>query len=209
MRLPHDDDAALTHPEARDESSTLALPSSPPEAGDGATRQVRARRRLRAANWQRTMSHMASIGADERTQAERIYVLLGGGRAARLRQPSMLALHEAAERGLGVAAVDALQENLGAARGELLRAMALSLRTLARRRDEGVLSPEESDRALRVARIAALAEDVLGGQEEAVAWLKASNRSLGGRVPMDLLRTDAGASMLADVLGRLEHGVFG
>ena len=121
----------------------------------------------------------------------------------------MLALHEAAERKLGVGVVDALEQNLGATRELLLRTMAVSQRTLARRRLEGTLSPEESDRALRLARIAALAEEVLGGHDEAVTWLKQPNRSLGGRTPLDLLRTDAGASMVTDVLGRLEHGVFG
>jgi putative toxin-antitoxin system antitoxin component (TIGR02293 family) len=62
---------------------------------------------------------------------------------------------------------------------------------------------------LRVARVAALAEEVLGSRDEAIEWLQRPNRSLGGRVPFDLVRTDAGAAMVADVLGRLEHGVFG
>lgn len=164
---------------------------------------------LRDARWLHMMCHMAAHESAERTQAERIYAILGGRRAARLSRPSMLAVHEAAQRRLGVGVVDALEQNLGATRESLLRTMSVSLRTFARRRVEGTLSPEESDRALRLARIAALAEEVLGEREEAVTWLKQPNLSLGGRVPLDLLRTDAGASMVTDVLGRLEHGVFG
>jgi putative toxin-antitoxin system antitoxin component (TIGR02293 family) len=152
---------------------------------------------------------MASVDPAEKTQAERIYAILGGKRAARVPKRTMLALHEAAERRLRVAVVDALEESLGVPRELLLETIALSARTLARRRQQGSLSVEESDRALRLARALALAEDALGGREEAVTWLKQPNRSLGGRMPLHLLRTDAGASMVTDVLGRLEHGVFG
>jgi len=42
-----------------------------------------------------------------------------------------------------------------------------------------------------------------------VSWLHTANRSLGGRKPLELVRTDAGAELVVDVLGRLEHGVFG
>ncbi len=165
---------------------------------------------LRYAIWLTIVRHMALTAAAEATHAaKRIYALLGGKRAARLSRPSMLALHDAAEHRLGVGVVDALEQNLGATREVVLRTISLSARTLARRRLEGSLSPEESDRALRLARIAALAEDVLGGREEALDWLNQPIRSLGGRLPIELLRTDAGASMVADVLGRLEHGVFG
>ncbi len=135
--------------------------------------------------------------------------MLGGPRATRVRAPSMLSLHDAAERRLGIAVVDALAENLDASRDALLESLSVSSRTMARRRVEGSLSAEESDRALRLARIAATAEDVLGDREAAAAWLKQPSRALGGRVPLDLVRTDAGATLVTDVLGRLEHGVFG
>ena len=153
---------------------------------------------------------MARAYSPKKTQIERILALLGGKDSIPLRKvPTMMQLHEAVVHRLPTGVVESLEENLCTNREVMLETIAVSPRTLARRKKEGVLSTEESDRALRVARIAALAEEVLGSRDEAIGWLQRPNRSLGGRVPLELVRTDAGAAMLADVLGRLEHGVFG
>jgi putative toxin-antitoxin system antitoxin component (TIGR02293 family) len=153
---------------------------------------------------------MARYRSAEKTQVERILALLGEKESTTSRRgPTMMQLHETVAHRLPVAVVDALGENLGARREAMLKTIALSPRTLARRKKEGVLSAEESDRALRVARIAALAEEVFGSRDEAIEWLQRPNRSLGGLSPLELVRTDAGATMVTDVLGRLEHGVFG
>ena len=159
------------------------------------------------------VSHMAVVehparSAVEPTRAGRIHALLGGARVVR-RASSLLQLHVAAQSGLRVLVFEALMENLRASREELLTALSLSARTLSRRQREGVLSPEESDRALRLARVAAQAEEVLGGRDDAIRWLHRANRELGGREPLELVSTDAGAELVVDVLGRLEHGVFG
>jgi len=144
----------------------------------------------------------------EPSREERIRALLGGAKVLRP-VSTLFQLHAAAERGFNVVVVEMLSKNLNASREELLHALTLSPRTLVRRQKEGVLSSEESDRVLRLARVASQAEQVLGGREEAVNWLHRPNRSLGGRKPLELVRTDAGAELVVDVLGRLEHGVFG
>ena len=87
--------------------------------------------------------------------------------------------------------------------------MTLSDALVAMAPSDSTLSPEESDRVLRLARVAAQAEEVLGGREDAVKWLHRPSRSLGGHKPLELVRTDAGSELVVDVLGRLEHGVFG
>jgi putative toxin-antitoxin system antitoxin component (TIGR02293 family) len=143
------------------------------------------------------------------SREERIHALLGGAKALRRPAATLLDLHDAAERGLNVLVIEMLGKSLNASREDLLNALALSPRTLSRRQKEGALSPEESDRVLRLARVAAQAEEVLGGREDSVKWLHRANRSLGGRKPLDLVRTDAGSELVVDVLGRLEHGVFG
>jgi putative toxin-antitoxin system antitoxin component (TIGR02293 family) len=79
---------------------------------------------------------------------------------------------------------------------------------LARRKQERRLRADESDRLLRLARVAAVAEDVLGAQDKAGRWLQKPNRALGGIVPLDLLDTDLGAEEVVTVLGRIEHGVY-
>jgi len=70
------------------------------------------------------------------------------------------------------------------------------------------LSPVESDRVYRFARIIALAEDVFEDKEEALEWLKSPQYGLGGYVPFDMLQTDAGAREVEELLIRIDYGVI-
>lgn len=49
---------------------------------------------------------------------------------------------------------------------------------------------------------------VFGNIERALDWLFAANTALGGRAPASLLSQPDGATIVADALGRIEHGVF-
>ena len=70
------------------------------------------------------------------------------------------------------------------------------------------LSPVESDRIYRFARIIALAEDVFEDREEALEWLNSPQYGLGGGLPFDLLQTDAGAREVEELLIRIDYGVI-
>lgn len=87
--------------------------------------------------------------------------------------------------------------------------LGTSQRTLARRlQKKEPLGPVESDRLVRFLRVAAHAEKVLEGRDRAVDWLKSPNRALGGKVPMELLDTDAGTEQVEEVLLRIDYGVY-
>lgn len=79
--------------------------------------------------------------------------------------------------------------------------------TRLRREQAGVLSPEESERAARVARLQALAESVLESVDEAYDFLYAPHPLLDDAVPMTLARTDIGAHRVEDILWKLEYGL--
>jgi putative toxin-antitoxin system antitoxin component (TIGR02293 family) len=92
-----------------------------------------------------------------------------------------------------------------------------SLRTIARRRrvagvghdtSKDRLSPIESDRLYRFARIIALAENVFENRKDALEWLNSAQHGLGGVVPFKMLQTDAGAREVEELLIRLEYGVI-
>jgi putative toxin-antitoxin system antitoxin component (TIGR02293 family) len=70
------------------------------------------------------------------------------------------------------------------------------------------LTPAQSDRLYRLARLVALAEEVFEDRERAHSWLRQAQRGLGGRVPLELMRTEVGAREIEDLLGRIEYGVF-
>jgi putative toxin-antitoxin system antitoxin component (TIGR02293 family) len=58
------------------------------------------------------------------------------------------------------------------------------------------------------ARVAALAEGILGDKIKAARWLRRPNRALAGKTPFQTLDTDRGVGQVETVLHRVEHGVF-
>ena len=138
----------------------------------------------------------------------RIYRALGGNKV--LKEPGRRygTLIDHVRDGLPYAAVEAVAGRFEIPRDDLVRILHLPLRTLARRKKERVLHPDESDRLLRLGRIAAMAEEVLGTGEKAAGWLRDPNKALGGLRPLDRLDTDLGVQQVEQILGRIAHGVY-
>ncbi|WP_396624178.1 antitoxin Xre/MbcA/ParS toxin-binding domain-containing protein [Luteitalea sp.] len=87
--------------------------------------------------------------------------------------------------------------------------LVINPRTLRHRRARGeALAMEEAERAVRLARMLATAEAVLGGRAVAWAWLREPNLSLNRARPLDLLKSEIGARAVEETLVRLEHGLF-
>jgi putative toxin-antitoxin system antitoxin component (TIGR02293 family) len=98
--------------------------------------------------------------------------------------------------------------SLGFSSEELYRIVA-PRRTLARRKEHAEpLSPAESDRALRLERIAEQADRVFGNHEKAQRWLRSEIIALDGARPIDLLETETGAHVVFEELIRIDHGMF-
>src|ERR1700704_6603343 len=88
-------------------------------------------------------------------------------------------------------------------------ALVVPKRTLARRRAANErLTLEETDKALRLARIAVQAERVFGAPEKAHRWLRKAKRELQGETPLAYLASEAGARVVEEMLFRIEHGLF-
>jgi len=86
--------------------------------------------------------------------------------------------------------------------------LVIPRRTYGHRKDRRQsFTVEESDRLIRVVRVAARAEEAIGNQEKAAHWLRRPNRALKGKRPIDLLESDVGARLVEQVLGRIEHGM--
>lgn len=92
---------------------------------------------------------------------------------------------------------------------EELSDLVVPKRTLARRRAASeLLTVEETDKALRLKRIAKLAERVFGDAIKAQRWLRKPKRSLLGDAPVDYLASENGARLVEEMLGRIEHGIY-
>ena len=109
--------------------------------------------------------------------------------------------------GLPIRVFERLQELLELPARELGAALSISERTLVRRREKGHLTPEESDRLLRLARLAELALAVFEGDREgARVWLTEPKTLLEGESPVERADTEAGAREVEDMLYVLEFG---
>jgi putative toxin-antitoxin system antitoxin component (TIGR02293 family) len=118
-------------------------------------------------------------------------------------------LVERVEEGLSFGELEHLRRNMNLSREEVAELVQIRPRTLDRRKREGRLHPEESDRLLRASRVFGKAIALFEGDAaSARGWLSSAQRALGGAVPLEMAKTEIGAREVEDLIGRLEHGVF-
>jgi putative toxin-antitoxin system antitoxin component (TIGR02293 family) len=118
-------------------------------------------------------------------------------------------LVERVEEGLSFGELERLRQNMGLSMDEMAGLVQIRPRTLDRRKKEGWLRPEESDRLLRASRVFGRAIALFEGDGEgALVWLSTPQMALGGAVPLEMARTEIGAREVEGLIGRLEHGVF-
>ena len=90
---------------------------------------------------------------------------------------------------------------------EEIYSFILPRRTLAHRKSRSeALTHDESDRAVRIARITSLAEEVFGEDAKAGRWLRKPKSRFDGRTPLEMLRTEAGARLVEEMLMQLDYG---
>ena len=111
--------------------------------------------------------------------------------------------------GLPATAISVLANRLTMHRTDVAALLGIPQRTLTRRLSQHArLTTDESDRAARMARIIALANEVLGSNEKASSWLRTPNRTLRGRAPIDEIGTDPGYRSVEDVLYAIAYGMY-
>lgn len=113
------------------------------------------------------------------------------------------------EHGLAFSALERFQRNLALSTAQITALVQIPQRTLTRRRQQGRLAPDESDRLLRASRLFGKALDLFEGDTPAARrWLLSPQPSLGGHVPLDIAKTEVGAREVETLIDRLEHGVY-
>lgn len=139
----------------------------------------------------------------------RVAEILGGEYLKkRVRTSSDLA--RAVEAGLPSASVRRVSEYVGRTSRERssVEAIMVSRATLERRlKARQTLSIEESERAERMARLIALAEEVLESRDDAREFMHAPHDLLGHKAPVALARTDLGARQVEGLLWKIEYSL--
>ena len=112
------------------------------------------------------------------------------------------------KKGLPVKSFEKLGKKLGVSDNLLCQIVNIPKRTLTRRKQQGRLNAEESEKVLRIARLYDKALDVFEDVAGTEKWLKEPARGLGGAIPLSYARTELGAREVERLLARIEHGVF-
>ena len=111
------------------------------------------------------------------------------------------------EDGLPLHALEQMIRN-GLAKDEIYR-IVIPARTLKHRRSRRQhLSKEESDRAIRTARLLARAQAVFGTVESGLSWMRAPKRRFESQSPLEMMRSEAGSRLVEEMLIQIEEGMF-
>ena len=138
---------------------------------------------------------------------ESVVETLGGTRLLRARVRTLEDLAQLVSNGLPFRSLRAVAERYPEPYRRRIEQLVVPRTTLQRREASGVLSPEESERLERVARLSALAEYVWESRDAAQQWLTTPLPLLRNEAPLDLAATDLGARRVEDVLWKLEHSL--
>lgn len=128
-----------------------------------------------------------------------------GGKALR---PSDYDLVSIAREGIAKNKLLALAKKLSLTIEELAGILHISERTLQRYEPSTLIKTEHADRAIELAKLYERGAEVLGSHDAFNRWLRHPNLALRHQIPLTLLDTSIGFTMVLNILGRIAHGVF-
>lgn len=120
-----------------------------------------------------------------------------------------LEAHERVRKGISLGEVIRFMEQIGLTQQETAAVLGLPLRTFQRwlGAPEKKLDATTGGRYYRAIKIIQHATVLLGSIATTLEWLRAPQRALDFRIPLELLATEPGAEAVGDLLGRIEYGV--
>jgi len=118
-------------------------------------------------------------------------------------------LFSSLKEGFSYTTIEALVQFGWVNRKEFSAVTGIAMSTLDRRKNEGTLNTQESDKVYSLVRLIDAATDLFSGNtDKASAWIRKNAKGLGGRAPIDMIRTTAETESVVDFIGRVKHGVI-
>lgn len=135
---------------------------------------------------------------------------LGGVKLLGKQANTILDLADMIQRGLPTQSVFYLQKQMELGDDDYSSTLGVSVKWLGRHRKapRQHLDANVSDRLFRIARLFKLAEEVLEDKEAANRWLHRPQSGLGERTPLELMKNEAGAREVEELLYRVEYGIY-
>ncbi len=111
--------------------------------------------------------------------------------------------------GLPFSMLEELTVAIGGPQKELARVVGIPATTLGRRKRAGRLTPAESDRLVRIARLTDMVLALMRGDAAtARRWLNTPQDIFDDETPLHRASTETGGREVEQLIGRLRHGVF-
>ena len=110
--------------------------------------------------------------------------------------------------GLSFTAVRNLQDALDLPLEKIAAFLGMSRATLHRRKAQGKIARNESEKLVRYQQLVKKAEEVFGTADAAREWLTHPQPGLGSVKPVEFAKTEIGAREVENLLGRIEYGVY-
>lgn len=112
------------------------------------------------------------------------------------------------KEGLSSQSIDDLQKAFGITLQELSALINIPSRTIGRRKEQGRLASDESERVYRIAKLYDFALSFMRDEESVKSWFKSPALAFGGKTPLQYCDTEIGSHAVEDLLGQIAHGVF-
>jgi len=112
------------------------------------------------------------------------------------------------QAGLSSSAVRSLQHALDLPLERIAAFLGMSRATLHRRKAQGKIARNESEKLVRYQQLVKKAEEVFGTSAAAREWLTHPQPGLGNVKPVEFAKTEIGAREVENLLGRIEYGVY-
>lgn len=126
-----------------------------------------------------------------------------------LKARNLQGLEDELDKGLAITVLDTLTETLGIDLATLASLLGTGYSTLkSHKRTKARLTPEQSAKAYRLARLFERTVEVIGSEDDARGWLHNGVLALGKRTPLEAMTNDLGGERVLHLLERLDDGVY-
>lgn len=138
---------------------------------------------------------------------EKVVTVMGGAAIVGSAVHSVPELARAVSEGLPRAVVREVAAAAAPASAQARQRISNLITSAATLKRRERLSPEASERAERLARVTALAHQVLAGQQRAEDWLTRPHMLFGDQPPIEYAASELGARWVERVLHNIEYGL--
>lgn len=151
---------------------------------------------------------VALLASQGMTVREIRWELLGGKLFSPVMPETALEIYDVVNNGIPKVSVDILAAVMEIPMTKMANLLHLSYKTLTRKNKKDLLDPLVSSHTYEMSNVIAKGLEVFESGDKLKRWLHKENRALRGKKPFDLLNTPTGITLINQVLGRLEEGIY-